>query len=164
MSKEIVLFPSSQYRPTQEKSVFRKFIDTASFGLVPRAEGMASDAIGKNRVATVLETFREYAEGGVASYGLGYLHGSGNMNVFGAPVDGVLALAGFAGRAIAGADSGIGKTMGDFGNAGNNSYFFRMGALAGKASKKSRISGDYDPDDSSDMGADPVEEAAKELD
>lgn len=164
--QEIVIFPAPTFtgmNPHQEKSIFRKILDTTSFGLLPKAEAAANHQIGKRRVQVALETFREYSEGGVTGAILGALDSTGNIEVFGAPVDGVGALIGGIGRVWAGADSGFGKTMGDVGSACNVVFWFRMGQSWGKSKRKSSAHGEYDPDDSSSMGEDPVIETAKEL-
>ncbi len=171
MSKEIVFLAPPTFGgmtgKNNEMSVFRKMLDTMTFGGTNKLEHVADRTFGHRRTATALEVFREYSETTIAGGLLGYLHGRGSLEPFGIPLDGGLAILGGLGRVIAGADSGIGKTAGDLGIAGNTIWWFRMGERYGKAHRKSKIHGDdYAPPDAGDnvdIGSDPVVESAKNL-
>lgn len=168
MSKEIVLFSQPRYVPggKEETSIFRKFIDTASFGGANKLEQIGNSQFGTKRVSTFLETFREYTESGVTAALLGIAHGSGNIAPGGVPLDASAALVGGIGRLIAGADSGIGKTMGDVGMTGNSIYWFRMASEWQRAKRKSGVHGDYSPPspgEDVDIGDDPVVQAAQSI-
>lgn len=162
--EEIVLFTQPRFVPggRDEKSVIRKFVDMATFGGSNQIERAASNQFGQRRVSTFLETFREYSESTFTGGVLGFLQAKGMMEVAGVPVDAAGSLAGFVGRIVAGADSGIGKTMGDVGANCNTVYWFRMSTKWFSAKGASSVHGDYNPD-SVDVGEDPVVEAARRL-
>jgi len=163
--EEIVLFTQPRYVPGghDQKSVIRKFLDVATFGGTDKAEGLAERQFGQKRVSTFLETFREYSESTFTGGLLGFMNGKGMIEVGGVPLDAAGSLAGFIGRIAAGADSGIGKTMGDIGANCNTIYWFRMADRWSRAKSGSKAHGDYNPDSDFSGEDDPVIEAGKQL-
>jgi hypothetical protein len=167
MSREIVFSPLkySGHRGYDDKTLFRKFLDTMTFGTTDKVEQYATRHAGRERVSTFLEMFREYSESGFAGGLLGLANATGNMEPMGIPLDGAGAGLGAVIKVFAGRDSHIGKTAGDIGMTCNGVYWYRAADRMMRAKKKLSAHGDWtDPqsDDSSWEG-DPVIETSKEL-
>jgi len=170
MSREIVFhplrpLPYSGHRATDDKTLFRKFLDTMTLGATDSVERYGTRHLGRERVSTFLEMFREYSESGVTGGLLGFLNATGNIEVAGMPVDGSGALAGGLIKVFAGRDSQIGKTAGDIGMTCNGVYWYRVADRFMRAKKKLAAHGEWtDPqNDDSSWEGDPVIEEAKSL-
>ncbi len=156
------------YPRHDDKTLYRKFLDTLSFGMTDSAERFGNRTVGRDRVGSALEVFREYAESGMTGGLLGFLSAktNGSMNLFGFPADGAGALAGALVKVVAGRDSHIGRTGGNIGMTCNGIFWFRAADRMARAKKKLEAHGDWsdNPDpqvDDSTWEGDPVLEVGK---
>lgn len=155
------------------ETVYRKVLDTLTFGGTDAAEALARRTLGREPVSVGLESFREMSETGVLAAFLGYLHAKKMNKPFGIPADGAGALAFTLGKLIAGQGSQVGRTSGNLAMCCNSVYWYRLAAefliekkKLSAGSEESEMRTDpsiFDTAGESSWGDDPVFRAAEGL-
>jgi hypothetical protein len=175
MAHELVFGGHNYHRPSKsDTTVYRKLLDTLTFGGADAAERLAVRHVGREPVSVGLEVFRDYSETAVMASLLGFLKAKGMLDPMGVPVDGTMAGLGALIKVWCGRDSGIGTTAGNLGLTGNVCYWLRTVERLSKARTKLAAhgedgSGDYteptgfDADGEASWGDDPVFKVAETL-